>query len=210
MLQCRGYMTGTRPKSIGHLKMFEDHRTQCQVKEKNNKNYAALRHNVIKSKLGRFAFLRALVSCLILFVNFQFYLSCTYWFKRKNYRTSMFKPWQRNKNKRQQEIRSITSKAIQYRQDCRYVAPSYPSTQKTDFLICTFTQKSYTRIFAPEYRKISGVTFGTHCRRHLQHRIQELSSSWDGQPIDMGQKEGGCCAPFAGGELGPHLTQCFR
>jgi len=22
--------------------------------------------------------------------------------------------------------------------------------------------------------------------------------------IDMGRKEGGCCAPFAGGELGPH------
>jgi len=29
--------------------------------------------------------------------------------------------------------------------------------------------------------------------------------------IDMGRKEGGCCAPFGGegvGELGPNLTQC--
>jgi len=25
--------------------------------------------------------------------------------------------------------------------------------------------------------------------------------------IDMGRKEGGCCAPFLGG-AGPHLTQC--
>jgi len=39
------------------------------------------------------------------------------------------------------------------------------------------TRKNYTRIFAPEHRKISSVTFGTHFRRHLQHRIQELSSS---------------------------------
>jgi len=27
--------------------------------------------------------------------------------------------------------------------------------------------------------------------------------------IDMGRKQGkGCCAPFLGGEMGPHLTQC--
>jgi len=26
--------------------------------------------------------------------------------------------------------------------------------------------------------------------------------------IDMGRKVGGCCAPFRGEELDPHLTQC--
>ena len=26
--------------------------------------------------------------------------------------------------------------------------------------------------------------------------------------IDMGRESGACCAPFRGGELGPHLTQC--
>jgi len=38
---------------------------------------------------------------------------------------------------------------------------------------------------------------------------QELSSSWDGQPlatIHMGRKLGTC--PFWGRELGPHLIQC--
>jgi len=36
-----------------------------------------------------------------------------------------------------------------------------------------------------------------------------LSSSWDGRPFGHnrhGLKKGVCCAPFGGGELGPHLT----
>jgi len=39
---------------------------------------------------------------------------------------------------------------------------------------------------------------------------QELSSSWDGRPFGdnrHGPKSGGCCAPFRGRELSPHLTQ---
>jgi len=39
-----------------------------------------------------------------------------------------------------------------------------------------------------------------------QRSIAEMG---DRGMVDMGRKEVGCCAPFAGGgELGPRLTQC--
>ena len=41
---------------------------------------------------------------------------------------------------------------------------------------------------------------------------QQLSSCWDGRSFDHNRRGprsgGGCCAPFRGGEPGPHLTQC--
>jgi len=42
---------------------------------------------------------------------------------------------------------------------------------------------------------------------HPACRKQDFSSCCDGQPCQskVGQKVGGCCAPFCGGELGPHL-----
>jgi len=42
-------------------------------------------------------------------------------------------------------------------------------------------------------------------------KINELSSCWNGRLFGHnghGPKSGGWCAPFRGGELGPHLTQC--
>jgi len=44
------------------------------------------------------------------------------------------------------------------------------------------------------------------------HTLQVLSSSWDGRPFGH-KRHGpkiwvGGCAPFSGGQLGPHVTQC--
>jgi len=44
-----------------------------------------------------------------------------------------------------------------------------------------------------------------------RNRTQELSSCWDGRRFGNnrhGPKSGGCCAPFRGEKLGPHLTRC--
>jgi len=41
-----------------------------------------------------------------------------------------------------------------------------------------------------------------------KYKSSEVAEMGESGHNDMGWKEGSCCAPFVGKELGPHLTQC--
>jgi len=44
---------------------------------------------------------------------------------------------------------------------------------------------------------------------NLKYKSSAVAEMGDRLATDTGRKVGmGCCAPFSGGELGPHLTQC--
>jgi len=59
----------------------------------------------------------------------------------------------------------------------------------------------------PEIRAQSTGSDRIQDAARLQYKSSAVAEMCDYGTIDMGRKEGRCCAPFVG-ELGPRLTQC--
>ena len=170
-------MTGTRPKSLGHLKMFDDHRTQYQVKEKITQimqRFATTLSNLNLAVLHFYAHLFPVqsFSSIFSFISLVYIDFLTQKLEDKHGQALTAKQKQTLTRNQKHHLEGYTIPA-----GLPVRSSQLSINTKNRLPICTLPEKNYTRIFAPEHPQISGVTFGTHCRRHLQHRIQELSSS---------------------------------
>jgi len=85
-------------------------------------------------------------------------------------------------------------------------APCFPQARQWIIQLChTPSEFEKLNMFYP--RNIQSVLSEDN-----MNKCSAVAKMGDGlATIDMGRKvkgEGGCCAPFGGGELGTHLTQC--